>query len=207
MDPVTFHSQTHLSDVYDYYYNRYKRVVYNRTYRRLSRYQIRTLRQEAEDLCQETFQSLYRWMRNYAASHTEFPSDEIFSRVLRTIEINEYRSYLKRLKPITTPIAPSGQLGCGAGDDLAEWALQSNGRDPEQELLSREYENQLHNCLKKLRSSESAALLCKLIGYSDKEIADLIGETEKKVMFSIIPLGRRKLRKCMEGYINGCRKR
>jgi RNA polymerase sigma factor (sigma-70 family) len=189
-----------LGDVYQQFYERHRPAVRQRSYRRLSRYRLSAAQQTAEDLCQETFHAVYRWMRNFWEQHGHPPSEEVFVRVLKTIEINEYRTHLKRAN------YPIHELNAGAGEPTsAEESVASADLSPEEELLWKEYEERIQHCLKKLKSTERSALLLKLVGHSDKEISDLLGETPKKVMFTIVPLGRRKLRKCMMGYIHGQR--
>lgn len=189
-----------LGHVYQRFYERHRPGVRQRSYRRLSRYRLSAPQQTAEDLCQETFHGVYRWLRNYWEQHGQPPSEEIFVRVLKTIEINEYRTHLKRAN------YPIHELSTAAGEiDAAEEAITSAQRSPEEELLWKEYGDRIQHCLKKLKTTERSALLLKLVGHSDKEISQLLGETAKKVMFSIVPLGRRKLRKCMMGYIHGQR--
>jgi len=205
MKPPATYPLNQLGEVYETYYHRYRGSVYKRTYMRLLRDQFGSVKPAAEDLCQETFCGVYRWMRNYYETNGDYPPPEIFERVLRVIEVNEYRTYIKHARAANWVVqgpAPNEEL---AGLKMAH--LQVIESTPEQELLWKEYQGKIHHCLKKLRSSESAALLFKLIGYSDREVARLLGEKEKRIMSSIIPLGRKKLRKCMEGYVNGTRRR
>lgn len=191
--------EPNLVDVYQRLYERHWPGVRQRSFRRLSRYRLPAAQQAADDLCQETFHAFYRWMRNFREQQGQLPSEEVCVRVLKTIEINEYRTHLKR------PNYAMYELSAGAGEPGSEEeSLPSADRSPEEELLWKEYELGIQHCLKKLKSTERAALLLKLVGHSDKEISVLLGETPKKVMFSIVPLGRRKLRKCM-GYIHGQR--
>jgi len=207
MEPPHSAWTVHLAATYEGYYQRFQRAVYHRTYRRLSRYQIHAVKEEAEDLCQETFQGAYRWMRNFCAAHGECPPAEIFERALKTIEINEYRTYMKRARYPLARVASANGPAADLDGPLPEPETPCRNPDPERELLWKEYQTRIQHCLQKLRSSESSALLCKVVGYSDREVAELLGESEKKIMYSIIPLGRKKLRKCMEGYRNGYRER
>jgi RNA polymerase sigma factor (sigma-70 family) len=207
MEPADNYLQNQIYEVHQKYYETYKNVVYRRTRKRLARYGNGHLKQDAEDLLQETFHSVFRWMKNYFEENDRYPSEEIFERVLKTIEINEYRSYLRRLKnPVTVANANGTSYNNQAGDS-GDWIMRSQARNPEQELLWREYESQVGHCLKKLKPREHTALLCKARGDSDKEVAAVIGQDEKKVTHSTIPLARKKLRKCLEGYLHGNEKR
>src|SRR6266852_4420362 len=98
MEPADTCLPSGIYEAHAAYYERYKNLVYYRTRRRLSRYNNNLIRQEVDDLFQETFQSVFRWMRNYFEAHKAFPSEDVFARVLATIEVNEYRTYMKRLK-------------------------------------------------------------------------------------------------------------
>lgn len=200
-----------LYKAHEAFYERYKKLVYYRTRRRLARFQGAARREDVDDLFQETFYGVFRWLRNYLAEHPVAPPADVFERVLRTIEINEYRTYLKRVKYLSlqaVPLGPApGYVDGGPlprpvepGDDSC-WPGQR--LTPEDTMLWREYETQLQKCLGKLKPHERLALLCKARGDSDREAAAVLGAPEKTVTHSIIPLGRKKLRKCMEGYTHG----
>lgn len=205
MEPI---DDDQLYRAYDAYYESYKTVVYKRVCWRLARYGSRA-KPHADDVFQEIFVSLFRWMKGFWERTHEAPSKPIFESALKKIEMTKYLNYRAR------HLAPLGaQLPLREASDPEESApetgalcaeLAAGQPDPYEDFRFLECQDRLENCLQKLRANESSAIVCKVIGYSDKEIAALIDEEVSTVTHSIIPLARKKLRACMEDYLHGVR--
>jgi len=199
-----------LKDTFKRYYEKYHQAVYRRFLRRLSRYPHAMKREQAEDFLQDTFFGLFRWMQKYWEEHHCLPPAESAERVLYRIEINKYVNYYhKHLKPAgdlsRRPANGSRLYPEGAA------ALEPRVPDyqrPDQRLLQEELLARVTDCIEnQLEPYQRAALLCRAMGYSYKDIAVILGEDEATVAYSILPLARKKLKKCMGDYAYGQRKR
>ena len=192
-----------LHATFEAYYEAYRQPVYGRIRRRLARYRG-PASQAVEDLFQNVFVNAFRWMTHVYNDSHQVPSREHFEKALKKIEATKYADYWRRslkqgrhetgLDDLNGPAGP----GSESGVPLDPPALRPG---PYEELRVRELKTRLESCLERLRSQESSAILFKVQGHSDSEVSALIGEDVKKVTHSIIPLARKKLRKCMEAHL------
>ena len=189
---------TQREEVFKFYYEKYKKEVYARSLKRLSRYRVPDKVAQAQDFLQDTFVGFFRWLKKYAEENRQPPSPESVQRVLFTIEINGYMKYYHRhlkSKPVTDQYLQSS-MGPGSAGALLEVPPGPEHQRPDRQLLQKEQLAQVASCMEKeLTLTQSTVLTLHVNGWSHRDIGAIVGESAKTVTHSIIPQARRTLRK------------
>jgi RNA polymerase sigma factor (sigma-70 family) len=165
-------------------------------------------KQQADDLSADVWLNLLDWLKKEWEREGQPPSQEFVKRMLWTIARNECIDSIKKIARRETWEVLKGDVLTGdeaTSGNVKEIEPPAGSPTPEQALLSQELRARLENCLKGLRPEERSAILYRIQGRSDKEIAALIHKDAKTVTHSIIPLAKGKLYPCMEGYLHGTR--
>src|SRR5262249_41560218 len=95
-----------LEAVFKSCYEKYKKTVYARFKKRLARYHVPDKTAQAQDLLQDTFAGLFRWMKKYVEDHRQLPSSESLEKVLFTVDIRVFLKYYHKHLKAKIPIIP-----------------------------------------------------------------------------------------------------
>ena len=144
---------------------RYQTRIYNMTYRFLGN------REEAEDLSQEIFLSIYRNLKNFR--HESKFSTWVY-RIVQNHCINR-SAYLKR-RHVSEHDSLTRHEPEGRGNELAERALADPTESPEGNLQRREVERIVQQGISRLQEDFRQILILRdLEGRSYDEIAEILG--------------------------------
>jgi RNA polymerase sigma-70 factor (ECF subfamily) len=134
---------------------RYQRAVYNLAYRFTGRYD------RAEDLAQEVFVKIYRFLGNFQRARGEFKS------WMMVMARNHLIDHIRKER--------KGWTQAGGSEELEKLDYKSGAQDPAGYLEQREKIQFVRTCLQELSPDLRGALILReLEGYSYEEIADSV---------------------------------
>jgi RNA polymerase sigma-70 factor (ECF subfamily) len=154
---------------------RYQRAVYNLAYRFTGRFD------RAEDLAQEVFVKIYRFLANFHRTRGEFKS------WMMVMARNHLIDHLRKER--------KGWAQSGGTEELEKFDFHSGEKDPAGYLDQREKIRFVHECLQELSPDLRGALILReLEGYSYEEIAEFakspLGTIKSRINRGRIELAR-----------------